>query len=158
MSLLREHASLLRRARVLASARAHSSKASMANDVSEQQRLTASALTPSSSKSWVANDSSEQQRHAVSALMHDFTQAQMDTSRTLVPWFLAKMPASYFRQVPEATRLEHLKAISSLLVAPRLTSEADAAPSVFARSSRARRRPRTCSSCSRATRATAARR
>ena len=46
---------------------------------------------------------------AASALMHEFTAAQLDTARSLVPWFLRSMPSSYFRQVPEATRLEHLK-------------------------------------------------
>ncbi|KAJ8604969.1 hypothetical protein CTAYLR_006901 [Chrysophaeum taylorii] len=46
--------------------------------------------------------------------MHEYTQMQLKMAERLVPWFLDQMPASYFRSVSEADRLQHLRAISAL--------------------------------------------
>lgn len=46
--------------------------------------------------------------------MHEYTQLQLKTAESLVPWFLNEMPESYFRTVSKANRLQHLRAISAL--------------------------------------------
>lgn len=65
-------------------------------------------------KSWMPRDEEALQHAATTALMHEYTQMQLKTAETLVPWFLDEMPESYFRSVSEADRLQHLRAISAL--------------------------------------------
>ena len=65
-------------------------------------------------KSWVPNDDERLQRVTTNALIHEFSLESMDAAKTVVPWFLKNMPASYFNQVPEKERKQHLKAIGAL--------------------------------------------
>eukprot|EP01035_Chromulina_nebulosa_P043826 gene43826-59363_t len=67
-----------------------------------------------STKSWVPTESSVLQKVTTQALIHEVSLQQMDASAKWVPWFLKNLPASYFRQVPESTRKQHLKAIIAL--------------------------------------------
>eukprot|EP00299_Pterocystis_sp_00344_P018273 c9127_g1_i1.p1 GENE.c9127_g1_i1~~c9127_g1_i1.p1 ORF type:complete len:1063 (-),score=246.56 c9127_g1_i1:96-3107(-) len=46
--------------------------------------------------------------------MHELQQNQSASASQLVPWFLKNMPASYFKLVPEQTRLDNLKALAAL--------------------------------------------
>mmetsp|Transcript_8356 Transcript_8356/g.11638 ORF Transcript_8356/g.11638 Transcript_8356/m.11638 type:complete len:1119 (-) Transcript_8356:263-3619(-) len=75
-----------------------------------------------SSKSWLPIDEEEMKRTATTALKHQYTEMQLKTAETLIPWFLNEMPASYFRSVAPEDRLQHLRAISALRS---LESEAD---------------------------------
>lgn len=65
-------------------------------------------------KSWMPRDEEALQHAATTALMHEYTQMQLKTAETLVPWFLDELPEAYFRSVSEADRLQHLRAISAL--------------------------------------------
>ncbi len=65
-------------------------------------------------KSWVPVEDASLQKVTRQALVHELTQVQMVTANTVVPWFLGQMPAAYFRQVPEAVRVQHLRAICAL--------------------------------------------
>ena len=47
-------------------------------------------------------------------MIYDLTQQQASTIQSVVPWFLNQMPDSYFRQVPEAFRIDHIKAIAAV--------------------------------------------
>lgn len=47
-------------------------------------------------------------------MVHELTQQQTRSIEKVVLWFLGKMPAPYFRQVPESIRLDHIKAISAI--------------------------------------------
>ena len=42
------------------------------------------------------------------ALIHEMNLRQMETSNKVVPWFYENMPPSYFRQVDEELRKQHL--------------------------------------------------
>eukprot|EP00605_Chrysophyceae_sp_TOSAG23-4_P000106 GSChrysophyteH1.ASY1.ANO1.116.1 assembled CDS len=42
------------------------------------------------------------------ALIHEMNLRQMETSNKIVPWFYENMPSSYFRQVDEELRKQHL--------------------------------------------------
>ena len=48
------------------------------------------------------------------ALIHEINMSQMDNASKVVPWYLENMPASYFRQVNEDLRTQHLTVMSSL--------------------------------------------
>lgn len=65
-------------------------------------------------KSWVPVEDASLQKVTRQALVHELTQVQMETANAVVPWFLGQMPAAYFRQVPEAVRVQHLRAICAL--------------------------------------------
>jgi len=73
---------------------------------------------PSSSsdefRSWQASHNIDIQRVTQTAMIHELTQQQTRSIEKVVPWFLATMPAPYFRQVPESFRLDHIKAISAI--------------------------------------------
>jgi glutamate dehydrogenase len=47
-------------------------------------------------------------------LVNNLIEAQSQTAKRLVPWFVNNMPAAYFRSVPEASRIHHLMTLSSL--------------------------------------------
>jgi len=66
------------------------------------------------SKSWIPREESSLQKVTRQSLVHELTQSQMANAQVLVPWFLSQMPASYFRQVPESSRLHHLRAVTAL--------------------------------------------
>jgi hypothetical protein len=63
---------------------------------------------------WQADEDSDIQRVTTLATIHLLTQQQIKTIEKVVPWFLKNMPASYFRQVPESFRQDHLRAISAI--------------------------------------------
>jgi glutamate dehydrogenase len=63
---------------------------------------------------WQAENNTDVQRVTQNAMIYELTQQQTRTIETVVPWFLSSMPASYFRQVPEAFRMDHIKAISAI--------------------------------------------
>lgn len=70
---------------------------------------------PSSRVSWQAEHNQDIQKVTQKALIYELTQQQSRTIEDVVPWFLANMPSSYFRQIPETFRLSHVKAISAIL-------------------------------------------
>lgn len=47
------------------------------------------------------------------ALIHELNLRQMETSNKVVPWFFENMPPSYFRQVNEELRKQHLTVLCS---------------------------------------------
>lgn len=65
-------------------------------------------------KHWQAEENSDIQRVTKLAIIHQLTKQQTQTIETVVPWFLMNMPASYFKQVGEEARLDHLRAIAAV--------------------------------------------
>jgi len=63
---------------------------------------------------WQAERNADVQRVTQNAMIYELTQQQASTIQNVVPWFLKNMPASYFRQVPEQFRMDHIKAIASI--------------------------------------------
>ena len=72
------------------------------------------APSPRDKTAWQAEHNIDIQRVTQTAIIHELTQQQVHTIETTVPWFLQNMPGSYFRQVPESFRMDHLKAISAI--------------------------------------------
>jgi glutamate dehydrogenase len=66
------------------------------------------------SKTWQAVDNITVQDVTAKALIYDLVQQQAAALEKTVPWFLTNMPASYFLQVPETIRRDHIKAISAV--------------------------------------------
>ena len=48
------------------------------------------------------------------AYIYELIHQQTKTIEDTVPWFLDNMPASYFKQVPERFRMDHIKAIAAV--------------------------------------------
>lgn len=71
---------------------------------------------PSSSPAvaWQATHNVDVQRVTQNAMIYELQQSQTKTIETVVPWFLSQMPASYFRQVPDHLRYDHIKAIAAV--------------------------------------------
>jgi len=63
---------------------------------------------------WQAEHNADVQRVTQNAMIYELTQQQASTIQNVVPWFFKNMPASYFRQVPETFRMDHIKAIASI--------------------------------------------
>jgi len=63
---------------------------------------------------WQAERNDDVQRVTQNAMIYELTQQQATTIQSVVPWFLQNMPASYFRQVPEPFRMDHIKAVASI--------------------------------------------
>jgi glutamate dehydrogenase len=88
---------------------------SVALGVAGKTRLNALAVRQfSAGKSWVPTNDEKLQQVTISSLIHDVSEQQRELNSQVVPWFLRKMPAAYFRQVPEAFRFQHIKAITVL--------------------------------------------
>lgn len=81
---------------------------------SSMSRLGGSWKEPGQKRAWQADQDTDIQRVTVLATIHELTQQQVRTIEKIVPWFLQSMPASYFRQVPESFRQDHLRAISAI--------------------------------------------
>eukprot|EP00527_Entomoneis_sp_CCMP2396_P009547 CAMPEP_0198139032 /NCGR_PEP_ID=MMETSP1443-20131203/2366_1 /TAXON_ID=186043 /ORGANISM="Entomoneis sp., Strain CCMP2396" /LENGTH=1102 /DNA_ID=CAMNT_0043801015 /DNA_START=154 /DNA_END=3462 /DNA_ORIENTATION=- len=64
--------------------------------------------------SWQAAHNVDIQNVTQKALIYELTQQQTRTIESVVPWFLENMPESYFRQIPEQFRMDHIKAVSSI--------------------------------------------
>lgn len=71
-------------------------------------------VAPAQSVSWQAQHNSDVQRVTQNAMIYELTQQQTKTIEKVVPWFLQNMPSSYFQQVPEQFRMDHIKAISAV--------------------------------------------
>jgi len=71
-------------------------------------------IAPAQSVSWQAQYNSDVQRVTQNAMIYELTQQQTRTIERVVPWFLRNMPASYFQQVPESFRMDHIKAIAAV--------------------------------------------
>lgn len=69
---------------------------------------------PKESAAWQAADNSHVQDVTQKALIYDLVHQQTRTLETTVPWFLQNMPNSYFNQVPEQFRKDHIKAIAAV--------------------------------------------
>ena len=70
--------------------------------------------SPQSATPWQAEHNSDVQRVTQNAIIYELTKQQTRTIEKVVPWFLENMPESYFRQVPEKFRMDHIKAISAI--------------------------------------------
>jgi hypothetical protein len=81
---------------------------------SSLSRLGGSWKEPGEKMAWQADEDSDIQRVTTLATIHELTRQQSRSIETVVPWFLKNMPASYFRQVPEPFRQDHLRAISAI--------------------------------------------
>jgi hypothetical protein len=81
---------------------------------SSMSRLGGSWKEPGEKMAWQADEDSDIQRVTTLATIHELTKQQTRSIETVVPWFLKNMPASYFRQVPESFRQDHLRAISAI--------------------------------------------
>lgn len=64
--------------------------------------------------SWQAAHNADVQRVTVKAMIYELIHQQTKTIEETVPWFLENMPSSYFRQVPDWLRMEHIKAIAAI--------------------------------------------
>jgi hypothetical protein len=63
---------------------------------------------------WQAEGAVDIQRVTQQAMIHELIQQQTNTIQSVVPWFLQNMTPSYFRQVPEKYRIDHIKAIAAI--------------------------------------------
>jgi hypothetical protein len=81
---------------------------------SSMSRLGGSWKEPGEKMAWQADEDSDIQRVTTLATIHELTKQQTRSIESVVPWFLKNMPASYFRQVPESFRQDHLRAISAI--------------------------------------------
>jgi len=68
----------------------------------------------SKTQSWAPTDEADIERVTIKAMIHELKEDQESTINKTVPWFLDNMPPAYFRQVGYSTRLDHVKAITSL--------------------------------------------
>ena len=80
-------------------------------------------------KSWVPKQDEILQKVTTQALIHEVSLQQMENSGKVVPWFLKEMPATYFRQVPETMRRQHLNAVSAM----RLLDQSDLSLKIVSR-------------------------
>lgn len=74
----------------------------------------AGAAVSAAPVAWQAEHNADVQRVTQNAMIYELTQQQTRTIEDVVPWFLQNMPASYFRQVPESFRMDHIKAIAAI--------------------------------------------
>jgi hypothetical protein len=73
-----------------------------------------SSLSSLSAASWQATHNIDVQRVTQNAMIYELQQSQTKTIETVVPWFLRQMPPSYFQQVPDRLRTDHIKAIAAV--------------------------------------------
>lgn len=60
------------------------------------------------------DDDSVPMEMARKALIHDMSMRQTQNASEVVPWFLENMPASYFRQVSDDLRSQHLTVVAAI--------------------------------------------
>lgn len=65
-------------------------------------------------KSWIPKSDELMMKVTTQALIHEVSLQNMESAKTVVPWFLKNMPAAYFNQIPETLRRQHLRAISAI--------------------------------------------
>ena len=72
------------------------------------------AVKPASTTAWQAAHNVDVQRVTQQAIIYELSRKTANTIEQVVPWFLENMPESYFQQVPEAFRMDHIKAIAAI--------------------------------------------
>ncbi|MGV2436022.1 MAG UNVERIFIED_CONTAM: hypothetical protein LVT10_14980 [Anaerolineae bacterium] len=82
--------------------------------LTQQQQLDQQQQAAASARPWQAEHNLDVQRVTQNAIIYELTQQQTRTIQSVVPWFLENMPESYFRQVPEKFRMDHIKAIAAV--------------------------------------------
>jgi glutamate dehydrogenase len=75
---------------------------------------TTSFSTVAKSKSWVPKEGDLLQKVTTQSLILEVSEQSMASVKSLVPWFLKNMPASYFNQTDDAQRKAHIKAIGAI--------------------------------------------
>ena len=78
-------------------------------DPVQRNRVTAQDAT-----AWQPADNVDVQNVTRKAYIYELVHQQTQTIEETVPWFLDNMPASYFKQVPERFRMDHIKAIAAV--------------------------------------------
>lgn len=68
-----------------------------------------SSISSPNRLSWQASDNFDVQNVTIKAMIYTLIHQQTATIEKTVPWFLENMPASYFKQVPERFRMDHIK-------------------------------------------------
>lgn len=58
--------------------------------------------------------SPEVQQIAIQSLIQEVAEEQRQLAINVVPWYLKNMPESYFRQIPDTIRAQHVKAITAI--------------------------------------------
>jgi hypothetical protein len=71
-------------------------------------------LVNKSPAAWQAADNQDVQHVTMKAIIYELIHQQTSSLEKTVPWFLFNMPPSYFRQVPEQFRFDHIKAIAAV--------------------------------------------
>lgn len=89
-------------------------RAALVHALRRSMLTTTGTPTQKDKTAWQAEHNIDIQRVTQTAIIHELTQQQVHTIETTVPWFLSNMPASYFRQVPEEFRMDHMKAIAAI--------------------------------------------
>lgn len=67
-----------------------------------------------SAKSWVPSSGDQLERAVANSMIMEMSQNSFQIVEKIVPWYLNSLPASYFMEVSEATRMEHLKGLVAL--------------------------------------------
>jgi glutamate dehydrogenase len=95
---------------------ANSVKTSVAASVTQQPSTTVFSVFAQQSRGMIAggHKNTDESKVHQQALVHEISLRQMECVQTVVPWFMNTMPASYFRQVPEALQKSHIKAAASM--------------------------------------------
>lgn len=95
---------------------AHAARRHVSRALLRRTMLTGAGASqpPGNKTAWQAEHNIDIQRVTQTAIIHELTQQQVATIEKTVPWFLDEMPGSYFRQVPEEFRMDHIKAISAI--------------------------------------------
>ena len=70
-------------------------------------------VTARDATAWQPADNVDVQNVTRKAYIYELIHQQTQTIEATVPWFLDNMPASYFKQVPERFRMDHIKAIAA---------------------------------------------
>jgi len=65
-------------------------------------------------KSWIPTQDVLLQKVTTQSLIHEVSMQQIESANKTIPWFLKQMPVSYFKQIPEHMRKQHIIAISAI--------------------------------------------
>jgi len=65
-------------------------------------------------RAWVPKKARKLEHMAVTSMQFTMAQEHQKVAETTVPWFLGTLPSAYFREVSEATRHQHLRAVIAL--------------------------------------------
>jgi len=73
-----------------------------------------SRVTARDATAWQPADNEDVQNVTRKAIIYELIHSQTRTIEDTVPWFLDNMPSSYFKQVPDRFRMDHIKAIAAV--------------------------------------------